>query len=253
MFGKNPRLAQDKTDGAHLHVVKGSPFLTIQGEGPYAGWPAVFLRLHGCHLACTFCDTQFSDPDDPHIGVEALVQMCLDEMMKTPSKRPLLVITGGEPLRQNLGPFLLAFDAAAEEKWPLGDGPMVQIETAGHFWQPVLDHIGGLGVVISPKTGYIHPELASRAIAFKYIVSASDQFDPESGLPTTIRQNVGEAPERSGLYHPKDRFGRVPIYLSPMDEYDEAKNKANKAKVAELAIRLGCYAAVQLHKELGVP
>ena len=38
---------QDLSDGKTLRMVKGSPFLTIQGEGPYAGWPAVFIRLHG--------------------------------------------------------------------------------------------------------------------------------------------------------------------------------------------------------------
>ena len=45
---------------------------------------------------------------------------------------------------------------------------------------------------------------------------------------------------------------QAPVYLSPMDEYDEVKNQANRARVAELAIRHGYYAGLQMHKFFGV-
>ncbi len=35
-------------------------FYSIQGEGTHSGTPAVFVRLAGCNLACTFCDTDYS-------------------------------------------------------------------------------------------------------------------------------------------------------------------------------------------------
>lgn len=57
MFGRNPKLPQEFTDGKVLKV--HSIFYTIQGEGPYSGRTAVFIRLSGCNLACSFCDTEF--------------------------------------------------------------------------------------------------------------------------------------------------------------------------------------------------
>ena len=57
MFGKNPIRPPEKGDGSILFVQEIFP--TLQGEGPLAGVPAVFLRLGGCNLACSFCDTEF--------------------------------------------------------------------------------------------------------------------------------------------------------------------------------------------------
>ncbi|HEY6020017.1 MAG TPA: 7-carboxy-7-deazaguanine synthase QueE, partial [Candidatus Paceibacterota bacterium] len=58
MFGQNPvsPIRHDKES----FLVKDI-FYTIQGEGPYAGRPAVFVRLGGCNLRCAFCDTDFSN------------------------------------------------------------------------------------------------------------------------------------------------------------------------------------------------
>jgi len=59
MLGDNPKRPPTNGDGTSL-LVKNI-FKTLQGEGPHAGVPAVFIRLGGCNLACSFCDTEFED------------------------------------------------------------------------------------------------------------------------------------------------------------------------------------------------
>lgn len=235
MFGHNQMLKKDHGDGQTLHVVKGSPFLTIQGEGPYIGHPAVFVRLHGCHLRCYFCDTNFDDPDDPVVGTGVL----LDRIMETRSMARLIVITGGEPMRQNIFPLCNAL---------YGLGFTVQIETAGTFWIDGIEDVAE--IVCSPKTPTIHPMIYEYASAFKYVISGGDENDPlkllfsTAGIPIIATQPGARTAE---LASPRDG---APVYLSPMDEGDAYLNSRNRKLVALLALRHGYIAGVQLHKLL---
>ncbi|MDR2684116.1 MAG: 7-carboxy-7-deazaguanine synthase QueE [Prevotellaceae bacterium] len=67
-------------------------FYSLQGEGANMGKPAVFIRLAGCNLQCSFCDTEWKK------GVEISVKEILHEVRKYPSKT--LIWTGGEPTLQ---------------------------------------------------------------------------------------------------------------------------------------------------------
>ena len=51
-------------------------FYTIQGEGSFAGTPAIFIRLSDCNLACKFCDTEFLSGSEMKIG--EIVSKCLE-------------------------------------------------------------------------------------------------------------------------------------------------------------------------------
>src|SRR5690606_21434036 len=97
MFGKNPKRPPIKGDGSTLEVQEIFP--TFQGEGVYTGWPAVFIRLGGCNLACHFCDTEFESYQP--MELEEIVQQVIELTGKTHTK--LVVITGGEPFRQPIG------------------------------------------------------------------------------------------------------------------------------------------------------
>ena len=94
-------------------------FLSIQGESTYAGLPCVFVRLSGCNLSCTWCDTAYANTgtDDRELTV--------DGVMKEVGayKCGLVEITGGEPMLQADTPTL------AERL--LKDGYDVLIETNG--------------------------------------------------------------------------------------------------------------------------
>lgn len=69
-------------------------FYSIQGEGPSAGKPAVFLRFSGCNLKCKWCDTKYAWKK----GKEMTISQIIQKIKKYPCKH--LVITGGEPLLQ---------------------------------------------------------------------------------------------------------------------------------------------------------
>lgn len=67
---------------------------SIQGESTYAGRPCIFVRLTGCNLRCTYCDSEYAFYD----GKEMSVQEVIDQIKKYDCK--LVEITGGEPLVQ---------------------------------------------------------------------------------------------------------------------------------------------------------
>ena len=69
-------------------------FHSIQGESTWAGCPCVFVRLTGCHLRCTYCDTEYAFKD----GVWRSVDEVVDEVRRIGTD--LVEITGGEPLLQ---------------------------------------------------------------------------------------------------------------------------------------------------------
>ena len=106
-------------------------FRSIQGEGSRAGLPCIFVRLTGCNLRCTWCDTTYAFHGGKKMSVEQ-VSRRVDELaqrlvsVEAPSRPvsvPLVELTGGEPLLQ-------------EEIYPLADtllaaGYTVMVETSG--------------------------------------------------------------------------------------------------------------------------
>lgn len=69
-------------------------FHSIQGESTRAGLPCIFIRLTGCHLRCTYCDTEYAFRE----GKPREIADILAEILAVPT--PLVEITGGEPLLQ---------------------------------------------------------------------------------------------------------------------------------------------------------
>jgi 7-carboxy-7-deazaguanine synthase len=76
-------------------------FYSIQGESSYAGRPCVFIRLTGCNLRCSYCDTRYAYEE----GDELEVSDILDRVGSY--ECPLVEITGGEPLIQEETPTLI--------------------------------------------------------------------------------------------------------------------------------------------------
>lgn len=232
MFGKNPKRAIVKGDGAMLAVQE--VFRTLQGEGPFVGQPATFIRFAGCNLACTFCDTEFES------NINNVVHV--DEIGALHDK--LIVLTGGEPLRQPVGKLVNIL---------LDRGHRVQIETAGVVWQPGL--LGSLlsdsfSIVVSPKTPKVHAMISTYAYAWKYIVRDGDLLD-KKGLPVVNTQRE-EGRVRS-LAWPPERFPASRVYLQPCDEQDAALTQRNTLHAIDVCKEYGYTLSVQLHKQLNLP
>jgi 7-carboxy-7-deazaguanine synthase len=69
-------------------------FTSIQGESSYAGMPCTFIRLTGCNLRCTYCDTQYAYYEGDEIPEEEIIRKVRHAGIH------LVEITGGEPLLQ---------------------------------------------------------------------------------------------------------------------------------------------------------
>jgi len=92
---KNTQKPEQRTLETSIDIV--DYFRTIQGEGPFAGFPAVFIRMAGCNLKCPGCDTNYTHGRDT-VSAIALTEELVPLLAKTP--RAVIVITGGEPFRQ---------------------------------------------------------------------------------------------------------------------------------------------------------
>ena len=76
-------------------VAIAETFESIQGESTYAGMGCFFIRLAGCNLRCSYCDTQGAlEPGQQQVEIDTIVQAARD------SRAPLVEVTGGEPLLQ---------------------------------------------------------------------------------------------------------------------------------------------------------
>ncbi len=209
MFGKNEIIGQKYFLDAQDKLFVTSIFHTLQGEGPYSGRPAVFIRLAKCNLACSFCDTFFDDGDWLRVDeIEARIGLALDGAARS---KVGIVITGGEPmLQQNIG---LLCEALLDKY------AFVQIETNGIVYQSVPEAVT---LVVSPKcaekNGVIlnylkpHSKIIARADCLKFVVE--DKLgSPYNTVPDWAFDFV------------KD------IYISPMNMYNDVPKNAKMLRV----------------------
>lgn len=278
MHGQNKLRPREGNGGQLLQVQ--DIWYTIQGEGPFFGLPAVFIRLTGCNLACTFCDTKWDDNNDKYEPVETIISRAHGKAIQAYGYCELAVITGGEPARQDLGPLLEGLTAL---------GMKVQIETAGTYWQDCF-LLSGVYLVCSPKTKHVHPKIKEHCVHWKYVIQAG-KTNIYDGLPAGCTQHIpvelikktiapdlykdavekyphliANAPEQTpGLFTlvtGGERFGdpcRPPvnkdntIWLSPCNEGNPEANRRNMVLVGQLCMKFGYRAQVQLHNLLELP
>lgn len=228
MFGNNPKRPPMQGDGTMLDVQ--SIFPTLQGEGGYVGRRSVFVRLGGCNLACDFCDTEFESYQP--LSMDAILAKVASYMPQRPTQRQLVVITGGEPLRQPIAALCDALLAAGYD---------VQIETNGTLHRTLDDRVR---IVCSPKMGkmgYIQPHAAllPRIEALKFLVSVN-------------REDYTHVPDWALQWMQMNQSPDACIFIQPMDEQDATKNAANQRYAVDLCMQHGYRLSMQLHKILNI-
>lgn len=224
MFGTNTIVGQKYfKDAPAESLFVTSMFFTLQGEGPYNGMPALFIRLTKCNLACSFCDTFFDDGDwMDYMDIERKATETIRNYWRTRDlpipdwvdTQPfsdrgdfpniVLVITGGEPtLQKNLTEFL---------QRQLSVFRAVQIESNGTVNLEIPE---GVTLVCSPKCAekngvavkYLAPtkQILERADCLKFVMSA-DVDSPYNEVPAWAHEW-------------KLRTGKE-IFISPMNIYN---------------------------------
>lgn len=236
VFNHQPVEKSDYRDGS-LDIV--DIWSTIQGEGPFAGVPAVFVRLAGCNLTCPLCDTDYTTGRRLYDITEAYSR--IREKAKDSGHFPinLVVFTGGEPFRQNLSPLVRSL---------IANGYRVQVETNGTLYDNLFPY-AEVCIVCSPKTPSISKFLLPYITAFKYVLEAG-YVDEATGLPTRA---LGGVPPwlwgRDGVGY----VGRGEVYVQPADEQDPVKNRENLKVAAEMCLAHGYRLGLQIHKIAGLP
>lgn len=127
-------------------------FVSLQGEGSLVGVPSSFVRVSGCNLRCTWCDSPETswDPQGEQISIDELVAFCAAGPRH-------VVLTGGEPL---------LFPAVAQLSRRLrAAGHHITVETAGTVWQ---DGLECDLLSLSPKLAHSTPWRRAPALAERH-------------------------------------------------------------------------------------
>ncbi|MCD4657698.1 MAG: 7-carboxy-7-deazaguanine synthase QueE [Planctomycetes bacterium] len=195
-------------------------FLSIQGESSFAGLPFAFVRLTGCDLRCTYCDTKYAYDEGELLSVDDIVKKVQDFGV------PRVCVTGGEPMLQQDTPALLCKLCNIQF--------LVTLETNGHH--SVADVDERVRIVLDMKTPgsgmcdrnrYENLNLMTLKDEVKFVVT--DKEDYEWAKQIIVEYELAK---------------RTQILLSP------CQNTQKPMDLAEwmLEDKLNCRLQLQLHK-----
>ena len=198
-------------------------FFSLQGEARTVGLPTVFIRLTGCPLRCSYCDTTYSFTGGEKYPLTAIMQQVADYGAK------YVCVTGGEPLAQpNCLPLLTALCDA---------GYQVSLETSGALDVSQVDRrVSKVVDLKTPDSGEAHRNLYENM----QHLTANDQIK----FVICSRQDYQWAKFKMDEYQLSQRVSDV--LLSPSHQQQEPRELAEWILADKLAVRL----QVQLHKYL---
>jgi 7-carboxy-7-deazaguanine synthase len=115
-------------------------FFSLQGEGKLLGVPSVFVRVSGCNLRCTWCDTPYAswNPEGPELSLDEILALVHQHHCRH------VVLTGGEPM---IMPEIVELASRLETL-----GKHITIETAATVFKPIPCHLASLSPKLSNST-----------------------------------------------------------------------------------------------------
>lgn len=213
-------------------------FETIQGEGSFTGQPSIFIRLQGCPVACSWCDTKHTWDIDLEKQISAAdmlakaqetdqwaslsVDQIFSVIIAKNFKAKHIVITGGEPCMVDLTLLCTMFEQ---------QGYSCQVETSGTFEILVSDKCW---VTLSPKV--------NMKGGYEILNSAMLRAN-EIKHPVATEQHVDDLK----LLLAKHQIKTTPVYLQPISQ----KQRATELAI-ETCIENNWRLSVQVHKYLGI-
>ncbi|WP_372762207.1 7-carboxy-7-deazaguanine synthase QueE [Pseudoalteromonas sp.] len=213
-------------------------FETIQGEASFTGTPSIFLRLQGCPVGCSWCDTkQTWDVDNVYkVSLDETVEKKADsdhwaqasaaQILALFNQRGYtakhVVITGGEPCMYDLNPVCELLHE---------NGFSTQIETSGTF------------EILAPANTWVtvSPKINMRG-GYEVLTSAMQRAD-EIKHPIAMQKHVEEL---EALFA-KTAVNPQLVYLQPISQ----KESATKLAI-ETCIAKNWRLSIQVHKYLGI-
>ncbi len=207
-------------------------FVSINGEGRKAGQPAVFIRLAGCNLRCSYCDTVWANTADaPH--VEMTENEIAEYILSTGIKN--VTLTGGEPLMAENVRILLERLSAEDVS--------VEIETNGSMDISVCE---GISRRPSVTLDYKLPSSGMESFMRMENYALLEKTD-------TVKFVAGSREDLEKAAEIIDRYGltdRCSVYFSPVF------GKIEPAEIVEFMLERklnGVNLQLQLHKFIWNP
>ena len=200
------------------HILKISEiFVSIQGEGLRQGEATLFIRLSGCNLDCSFCDTRYAHEK----GTEMSVGQILDrvKLLRERVAAEWICLTGGEPLLQDI------------EKLALGlkvERFKIQVETNGTIYRSL--PVDWYTISPKPDKYFYQPEYLDKAKEVKLVVSKDLNYK-------TVQKIRREFPEK------------IPLLLQPESNREWSMIKSfDLLKLAINSEMKNIRISIQLHK-----
>jgi 7-carboxy-7-deazaguanine synthase len=196
-------------------------FPSIQGEGLRQGEATLFIRLSGCNLRCSFCDTKYAWEKGRGYTLDKVMEKIKELRRCFPAR--WVCLTGGEPLLQDIGPLVRRLKK---------EGFNIQVETNATLYRNL--PVDWYSISPKPEKYFFQPQYRKKAKEVKLVVTRNLSLK----LIMKVRKKFPE---------------RTPILLQPQSNRKWSKklgvkllNQALKADLNNVRISL------QLHKVYGL-